>query len=341
MRDCLLVVALLLLAAGPAHAGQACTGDGASRRDITELIEPALTFPLGLATAPDGAIWAASTFADQLVRLELDSGRISVVQLPLRSHPVGLAVDDQGRVWFAGSGVGLVGRITPGVARAAEFPPPTLFFPGRSIPSPTGIALDKRSGQAWFTLGPGSLLGAVALAAEAVRKGTVVKEIVLGSEAARPESIAPDPRGGAWIAELAADALVHIEPNGSIRRMALPAGSHPRGLATAPDGGVWVALFGTHRLLRVDPWSLSIRDWPMPSGPRSNPYAVAVDADGGVWTSEFTANTITCFDPIRERFISWDVPTRRAGVRALTVDRTGRIWFVGSYSGRLGVVGPR
>jgi virginiamycin B lyase len=78
----------------------------------------------------------------------------------------------------------------------------------------------------------------------------------------------------------------------------------------------------------------------MPSGARSNPWAIALDATGAVWTAEFTANTITCFDPRLARFTVWSVPTRAAGVRALAADASGRVWFVGSASGRLGVVGP-
>ena len=70
-----------------------------------------LTFPLGLAVAPDGAVWLASTYADRLVRFEPTSGRRSEVALPLRSHPVGLLVDGRGALWYAASGLGVVGRV--------------------------------------------------------------------------------------------------------------------------------------------------------------------------------------------------------------------------------------
>jgi virginiamycin B lyase len=189
-------------------------------------------------------------------------------------------------------------------------------------------------------MGPEAMVATVPIASEHARRGPTAREVMLGPGRSRPESIAVDAEGAVWVTELAGEALTRIAADGGISRMPLPTGSRPRGVAVAPDGGVWVTLFGCHRLLRVERASGETRSWPMPSGAQSNPWAIAVDAAGGVWTSEFTANTVTCFDLRRARFAVWRVPTHRAGVRALAVDGVGRAWFVGSHSGRLGVVGP-
>ena len=341
MREPMVVMAVVLLALGPrlAAASELCA-TGGGPQVIAELVGPAFTFPTGVVAAPDGAIWVASTFADQLVRVDPVSLHSTVVHLPLHSHPVGLAADALGRIWFAGSGVGLVGRLAPGAARAAEFPPPSLLRAAATIRSVSAIALDPGGATAWFTLGPDSTVASVPIAAEPVRRGTVVTEVALGPGLGRPEGIAVDRDGTAWVTEMAGDTLVRVGRDGTVRRLPLPAGSQPRGVAVAPDGHVWVALFGRHELLEVTPATGATQSWPMPSGPRSHPWALAVDEAGGVWTSEFTANTVTCFDRGRARFAVWVVPTRGSGVRALTVDRRGRAWFVGSGSGRLGVVGP-
>ena len=338
MREVLTAVILLTVTARTAGAGPCGGGPGAPAQ-ITELAEPGLTFPTGLTVAPDGAIWVASTFADELVRVAPPSFRITRVRLPLRSHPVGLAADAQGRIWFAGSGVGLVGRLTPGGTRAAEFPPPSLLREA-ALPFVAAVALDPRGENAWFTVGPQATVALIPISAEPVRRGTEVREVAVGSGRSRPEGIAVDGEGGVWVTELDGDVLSRIGSDGSVRRLPLPAGSRPRGVAVAPDGSVWVALFGSHQLLRVNRASGAMESWPMPSGSQSNPWAIAVDASGGVWIGEFTANTVTCFDPRRLRFAQWPVPTPHAGVRALAVDRDGRAWFVGSYSGRLGFVGP-
>ena len=332
-RNALALGVLLLLAPRVAAAG-GCGGAAA----IAEMAALSLTFPMGVAVAPDGAIWVASTLADRLVRFDPASGVVSAVKLPLHSHPAGLVVDPEGRVWFAASGKGLVARMTPGALRAAEFAPPSLLDAQRGLPAPWSIALDARHARVWFTLRPDGVVGSVDIGATPTRKGSVVREIVLDRSFTRPEAVAADREGAVWVTELAADRLTRIGPDGLLRRFALPPGSRPRGVAAAPDGSVWVGLFGADRLLRVDPSTFAVRSWPMPSAPRSSPYAVTVDGGGRVWVSEFTANTVTCFDPATQRFAVWQVPTPGAGVRALAADREGRIWFVGSYSGRLGVV---
>jgi len=336
----LIGVVMVLVAAAPAAAAELCAGTGGEPPQITELADPRFTFPTGITTAPDGAIWVASTLADQLVRVEPVSRRSSAVRLPLRSHPVGLAADAEGRIWFAASGVGLLGRLTPGAARAAEFPPASLLQKPVSLPFVSAVALDRRGGNAWFTVGPEAVVASVPIASEHLRRGAVGREVTFGPRRSRPQALAVDADGAVWVAGLADDALTRIGPDGGIRRVGLPAGSRPRGVAVAPDGDVWVTLFGSHRLLRVERASGETQSWAMPSGARSNPWAIAVDAAGGVWTSEFTANTVTCFDPRRARFATWSVPTRGAGVRALAVDAVGRAWFVGSHSGRLGLVAP-
>lgn len=329
----LLLLALLGVLAAPVES---CGRDPIART-IRELDRPALAFPLGIAPAPDGAIWIASTFADRLVRFEPESGKEAAVRLPLRSHPVGILVDGRGAVWFAASGLGLVGRLELGSKKAIEFAPPSLLGAETGAPAPWGITLDRARGEVWFSLASEGMVGRVGAGARPIRGGSVVKEVRLDG-ASRPEGIAADGRGGAWVAELAADRVSHVAADGSIRRVALARGSGPRGVAVAADGGVWVTLFGAHRLLRVDPSSLAVRAWPTPGGDRSNPYAVAVDGDGRVWLSELTANTVACFDPASERFVAWTVPTPRAAVRALAVDQRGRVWFAGSYGGRLGVI---
>ena len=255
-----------------------------------------LTFPLGLAVAPDGAVWLASTYADRLVRFDPASGRRSEVALPLRSHPVGLLVDGRGALWYAASGLGVVGRID-GTGKPKEFPVPAIARSRSAIPSPWALALDRHAGALWFTVQSDGLVGHLPSDAAPRRRGFAVTEIPLGPPTVRPEGIAADGRGGVWVAELGTDRLAHVTAGGVARRVSLPQGSRPRAVAVGPDGAVWASLFGAHRLLRLDPVTLRTTEWPMPSAPRSSPFAVAVDGGGAVWVSESAADTVARFDP--------------------------------------------
>jgi virginiamycin B lyase len=332
---------LALLALTLSALGLAAAGPGVpAERVVRELESPVLTYPTGLAVAADGGVWIASTYADRLVRVDAATGATRTVELPQRSHPAGLLADARGAVWYAGSGLGLVARIEPDGHTVREFAIPSMLTARYAIPSPWSLAADPARGQVWFTVHSDGLAARVPVDAMPVRRGFVVTEVRLGGPEVRPDGIAVDRHGVVWVAELGADRLARIDPQGGVSRLVLTPGSRPSGVATAPDGAIWVTLFGRHELLRVDPVSLARRAWPMPSGGSSNPGAIVVDPGSAVWVSELTANTIARFEPGPERFTTFPLPTPRSGVRALATDPHGRVWFVGSYSGRLGVIEP-
>jgi len=326
MRRSLGLALTLLLVASPAGAWT-----------VRELDTPRLTFPLGLAVAPDGALWVASTYADLLVRVEPATGVVRRVRLPRRSHPAGLAVDAKNRVWYAASGLGLVGRLDPARGRPAEFSIPSIREARHAIPSPWALAIG--GGEVWFSVQSGGLVGRVAVDAESRHNEWAIREVSVGMPTARPDGVAVDGAGGVWVAETGADRLTRIDPrDGTIAHVALAAGSHPRGLAAAPDGAVWVALAGRDELARLEPSGRRLRPRRLPASVGAHPHAVAVALDGGVWVSTLAGNALLRLDPRTGRFDVVPLPTPRAGVRALAVDPRGQIWYAASGSGRLGVV---
>lgn len=307
---------------------------------VREVEAPVLTFPTGLAVAADGGVWIASTYADRLVRFDPATGAARTIRLPQRTHPVGLLADARGAIWYAGSGLGLVARLEPDGTTVREFAIPSIVTAKFAIPSPWSLATDPVGGQVWFTVHSDGIVARVPADAQPIRRSFVVTELKLGGPEVRPDGIAVDGRGVVWVAELGVDRLARIDPRSGVSRVELPPGSRPRGVGAAPDGAIWVTLFARHELLRVDPVSLATRSWPMPAGRVSHPDAIVVDRAGAVWVSELSANRIARFEPGRERFTEFPLPTSRSGVRALAVDAQGRVWFVGSYSGRLGVIEP-
>jgi len=334
-RSVAAAIALAVLAVAAAKESSACESPP---RVIRELATPRFTFPLGLAVAPDGALWVASTMSDHLVRVDPMGGTTEAHRLPLRTHPVGIALDRGGAVWFSGSGVGLVGRLAPRASRAAEFPPPALLTGARGVPTAWSLALGGPRSEVWFSMPSHGLVGRLAAGAQPTRRGSLVTEYRLDGAAPRPEGVVLDDAGGAWIADAGGDRLVHVDAAGRARPVALGTGSRPRGVARDATGAVWATLFGAGTLARVADGGVEARTWPLPAAGTARPWAVAVDAPGRVWLSDTGNDAILCFDPGRSRFTAWRVPTPRASVRALAVDLTERVWFVGAYTGRLGVV---
>ena len=74
----------------------------------------------------------------------------------------------------------------------------------------------------------------------------------------------------------------------------------------------------------------------MPSGARSFPAAIAVGRNGAVWVAEYGSDTIVRLRA--GRLEAFPLPTQRARVGAIAADGRGRLWYVGGFGGRLGVI---
>jgi virginiamycin B lyase len=68
--------------------------------------------PYAIAVAASGAVWVAEFMGDKIVRFDPSTERMSAIALPTpRSRVRAIAVDAQGRVWYAGSGSGRLGVV--------------------------------------------------------------------------------------------------------------------------------------------------------------------------------------------------------------------------------------
>jgi virginiamycin B lyase len=127
--------------------------------------------------------------------------------------------------------------------------------------------------------------------------------------------------------------------SGAISEVELERGSQPRRMASAPDGSLWVTYYGNGKLVRFDPAARRVvKEYRLPAGPDGGPYAVAVDGGGIVWANEIKTDTVVRLDPRSDEIRVVALPSKRVGIRKMIVDATGRLWYMGSHNGRLGVV---
>jgi virginiamycin B lyase len=152
--------------------------------------------------------------------------------------------------------------------------------------------------------------------------------------------MALDRAGNVWFCQIGAGKLGKLDPRtGRITELVLERGSAPRRMATAPDGSLWVTLYGKGTLLRVDPVAEKVvKEYPLPAGPAGGPYAVTVDGAGMVWANEFSADTVVRLDPKTGQIRVFKLPSADVGIRKMVVDAEGRLWYMGSHNGRLGVI---
>lgn len=230
--------------------------------------------------------------------------------------PYGIAVTDDGAVWFT---------LVHGAAVGRRDPDGTLTRLDLGVGAQPSVVAAANGSDVWVTdttggrlllLGPGPRLlaevavptpGAQPFGVAAVYDGTTwftelagdtlgrigvlgrVDEFPVGREDVMPSMIAAS-GDSLWFTMNAIDALGHVRGgDAAVAVTELPAGSAPVGITVAEDGAVWAALIGADALARVG------RDGTLalhPLGDGAKPHAVAPDATGGVWASLWGADAL-------------------------------------------------
>lgn len=319
---------LLLFSAASAQAGGSNYGILPGVRSqltgqITEWAVPTPQFARDPAPGPDGHIYIAVMQGNRIARFDPQAKTFHEWMLPPNAKPHGLLVDAQGQVWYTGNGNGTIGQLDPTTGKVVEHKAPSGGDPHTLITDTQGII--------WFTVQGGNRLG---------RLDTHTGAITEFKTAGNPYGLALDKAGHVWFCQISAGKLGKLEPaTGTIREVAVGVGSQPRRMAVAPDGTLWVTLYGKGSLLRVDTATAKlVQEYPMPGGAHSKPYAVTVDGAGMVWANEFATDTLVRLDPHSGQMRTFPLPVQDTGIRKMIVDAAGRLWYMGSHSGRLGVM---
>lgn len=293
---------------------------------VTEWAVPTPKFARDPAPAPDGRIYIAVMQGNKLARFDPATQQFDEWDLPAGTRPHGLVVDDKGTVWMTGHGNGTLLEIPfrdgrPGRMVAHKTPsggsPHTIIFDGRDALWFTNQSADKVTR---FERSSGKMTEFD------TRDG--------------PYGLAMDKAGNVWFCQASGQRVGRIDAaTGQVSELDLGDGSLPRRIAAAPDGTLWVARYGDGKLSRIDANSARlIKTYDMPAGEPGRPYAVTVDGAGKVWANEIRTDTVALFDPSTEKFRVIALPTENTGIRKMIVDAKGRLWYMGSHSGKLGVV---
>ena len=290
---------------------------------ISEWAVPTPEFARDPAPGPDGNIYIAVMYGNKIARFETRAKTFKEWDLPEGANPHGLLVDLGGQVWYTGNGNGTIGQLDPATGRVIEHKAP-------SGGDPHTLVTDNR-GTIWFTVQNGNRIGRLDM-----RTGMISEFQAAG----RPYGIALDKAGNVWFCEIGGNKLGRLDPRtGRIAELPLPPNSAPRRMAAAPDGSLWVTLAASGELIRVDPATGKVVTvYAFPAGRNSDPYAVTVDGAGIVWANEFSTDTIVRLDPAGGQAQRFSLPSKGVGIRKMIVDAEGRLWYMGSHNGRLGVI---
>ena len=293
--------------------------------EVSEWPVPTPKFARDPAVAPDGSIFIAVMRGNKVARFDPASTSFREWDLPPGHHPHGLLVDRRGIVWTTGNGNGTIGRFDPASGEIRE------YRTASDGSGPHTMVISDDGATLWFTLQSGNRIGRLDIAT-----GQISEYRTAGG----PYGITLDRRGLVWFCRMGDDKLGILDPaSGTLSELAMPPGSRPRRMATAPDGSLWVTLYGSNKLAQVDPVGRRIlREIALPHGKDGGAYAVSIDGAGMVWANEINDDSVIRLDPESGELRVIKLPTGGAGIRKMVVDARGRLWYMGSHNGRLGMV---
>jgi virginiamycin B lyase len=291
---------------------------------VSEWPVPTPRFARDPAIAPDGSIFITVMSGNKIARFDPRSNTFKEWDMPAGHRPHGLLVDKQGMVWTTGNGNSTIGKLDPATGRIEEFKTPS----GRGGPHTLVITDDQST--IWFTMQSGDKVASLE-----TKSGTIKEYPTSGG----PYGLSIDKAGNIWFCRMGDNKMGRLDPKtGQMSEVDMGRGSRPRRVATAPDGMLWVANYGNGKLAKLDPGAMKVvKEYPLPGGD-AGPYAVNTDGAGIVWVNEINLDTVVRFDPRTEQIRVVKLPSTNAGIRKMTVDAQGRLWYMGSHNGRLGVI---
>ncbi|MDB5796685.1 MAG: lyase [Paucimonas sp.] len=295
---------------------------------VREWPVPTPKFARDPAIGLDGNIYIAVMHGNRLARFDPRTEKFDEWELPPGTRPHGLVLDEKRTVWMTGNGNGTLLEIPFNNGQPGKM----VAHPTPSGGSPHTIIFDNRRGREalWFTNQGAN---------KVTRYERASGKMTEFSTRDGPYGLAMDKSGNVWFCQASGQRVGRIDAaSGQVTEIDLGAGSLPRRIAAHGDD-LWVVRYGDGKLSHIDARAARVtRSYDMPAGAGGNPYAVTVDAAGKVWANEIGTDTVTLFDPASGKFRVFPLPTKNEGIRKMVVDASGRLWYMGSHSGKLGVV---
>ncbi len=154
--------------------------------------------------------------------------------------------------------------------------------------------------------------------------------------AARPHSIVPDSAGNIWYTGNSNATIGKLDPQtGLITEFATQA-KDPHTAVFHPNGKLYFTSQHAGMLGRLDPATGEVTE----IATRARPYGIKVGPDQRLWIAFNGTNAIGSMHADSMAIRYFDLPDERTRTRRLDIASDGRIWYVNSSLGRIGVLDP-
>jgi gluconolactonase len=217
----------------------------ASLADL-RVIATGLDHPEGVATGPDGTLWAGGE-AGQVYRLD-EAAQQGVEVANTGGFVLGLAHDAAGRIYLCDAGAAAILRVDPATGAVETY---CDSVGGAALETPNWCAFAP-DGSLWFTDSGTESLDVVNGRLVRVAAGGGDGELVDVGPLHFPNGMCVGADGTPYVLETLSPKLSAVR-DGRLELVADLTGTSPDGVALCADGGFLVSLYYPFRLVRVPP----------------------------------------------------------------------------------------
>jgi virginiamycin B lyase len=299
-------------------AGLALLPNVSLAQTITEFVIPTVgSFPDGITTGPDGALWFTEFNQGKIGRITT-AGVFTEFSIPTLCCPYRITMGPDGALWFSEQYGDKIGRITTaGVITE---------FPGGDTPQ--GI-ITGPDGALWFTL-QGAVQGVGKIGR--ITSAGAIAEFPIPTVGGMPWDIATGPDGALWFTEWGGNKIGRITTAGAISEFPVPTtNSSPNGITAGPDGALWFTETEAGKIGRITTAG-AITEFPIPSA-GSGPVGITTGPDNALW---FTEHDVSKIGRITTDGIITELPVAVFTPYGITTGPDGALWFTQDAAGRIG-----
>jgi virginiamycin B lyase len=256
--------------------------------------------PQGIVAGPDGALWFtvnpnSGNLAPGLIGRITTAGHISMYPttpivyptgaVGAGNTPVGIAVGNDGALWFTEYFAGSIGRMTTAGVQTNQYLVADCVNEADNI-------TDGPDGALWFTSNGGEAIGRITTGGSLTYYPIALANYFFGGG-----DIAAGPHGALWFTGIG-DSVGNDEPkigrittSGAITEFSIGnAMSQPAGITAGPDGALWFTDPETNSIGRMTTTG-SVTEYPLPTA-SSGPNFIAEGPDGALWFTEYAVGQI-------------------------------------------------
>jgi len=240
-----------------------------------------------------------------------DAAQVTFYQLPSGAYPHDVSPAPDGKVWYSGQQLGVLGVLDPKTGKAEHIPLGQNSSPHGVITAPDGSA--------WLTDGGQNAMVRFDPATRAIKVFPLPKEF----PRANLNTAVVDKRGIVWFTGQNG-VYGRVDPKtGKVDAWASPRGRGPYGITVTPAGEVWYASLASDHIAHVD---LDTGAATIVEPPRKGvgPRRIWSDSKGMLWASFWNAGGIGRYDSDKKIWTHFPMPqSSRAPTRSMSTTRTG------------------